>query len=83
LTTQLIKLKQRIIELSRGDKYRQKAKLVKGVPGIGPLIAMELLVELSDIERFARADGLASHIELTPSEFSTGEYLQREGSPGV
>ena len=38
---------------------------------------MEILVELSDIERFARADELASYIGLTPSEFSTKEYVRQ------
>jgi transposase len=77
LTAQLIKLKKRIIELSQSDKYCHKVKLLKSVPGIGTLIAMELLVELSDIERFTRADELASYIGWTPSEFSTGEYVRQ------
>ena len=77
LTAQLIQLRKKIVELSRSDKYHHKLNLLKSVPGIGTLIAMELLVELSDIERFARADELASYIGLTPSEFSTGEYVRQ------
>jgi len=77
LTTQLIQLRKRIVELSQSDKYRQKLKLLKSVPGIGTLIAMEILVELADIERFEKADELASYIGLTPSEFSTGEYVHQ------
>ena len=77
LTTELVKLRKRIMELSQSDKYRDKVKLLKGVPGIGTLIAMEILVELADIERFARADELASYMGLTPSEFSTGEYVHQ------
>jgi len=65
------------MELPQSNKYRQKVKLLKSVPRIGTMIAMELLVELSDIERFARADELASYIGLRHSEFSTGEHVRQ------
>lgn len=77
LTAELVKLKKRIMELSQSDKYRNRVNLLKGVPGIGTLIAMEILVELAEVERFERADELASYIGLTPSEFSTGEYVRQ------
>jgi len=77
LTTELVKLKKRILELSQSGKYRDKVTLLKGIPGIGTLIAMEILVELAEMERFAKADELASYIGLTPSEFSTGEYVRQ------
>jgi len=34
-------------------------------------------VELQDVERFKRAEELASYIGLTPSEFSTGQYVRQ------
>ena len=77
LTQQLVSLKRRVFELSRIDKYRGRVKLLRSVPGIGTLIAMEILVELQDMERFQRADELASYIGLTPSEFSTGQYVRQ------
>ena len=83
LTAQLIQLRKRIVELSRSEKYRRRVNLLKSFPGIGTLIAMELLVELSEIGRFARADELALYIGLTPSEFSTGSMCDRGGSPGA
>jgi transposase len=77
LTNQLAGLKRRVFELSQKDKYRGRVKLLRSVPGIGTLIAMEILVELQDMERFQRADELASYIGLTPSEFSSGQYVRQ------
>ena len=77
LTEHLIKINQEVIELSRSRKYLYKVKLLKSVPGIGTLVGMELLVELSEMERFRSADELASYIGLTPSEYSTGQYVRQ------
>jgi transposase len=72
-----MKMNQRVKELSQSLKYRQRLKLLCSVPGIGTLIGMEILVELQEVERFKRADELASYIGLTPSEFSTGQYVRQ------
>jgi len=64
LSSQMTKISKEIIALSQSDKYSHKVKLLRSVPGIGILIAMELLVELADIERFKTADEIASY---TPS----------------
>jgi transposase len=77
LTGQIGVLNRKVAELSRSDKYRGRVKLLRSVPGIGVLIAMEILVEIQDMERFQRADELASYIGLTPSEFSTGQYVRQ------
>jgi transposase len=77
LSEQLIKMKQKVKELSQSSKYRERVRLLSTVPGIGTLIAMEMLVELQDVERFKRAEELASFIGLTPSEFSTGQYVRQ------
>jgi transposase len=77
LTEHLIKINQEVIELSRSRKYLHKVKILKSVPGIGTLVGMELLVELSEMERFRSADELASYIGLTPSEYSTGQYVRQ------
>lgn len=77
LTHQLLKMNQRVKELSQSLKYRERVKLLCTVPGIGALIGMEILVELQEMERFKRADELASYIGLTPSEYSTGQYVRQ------
>lgn len=77
LTDQLTKMNQRVKELSQSLKYRQRLKLLCSVPGIGTLIGMEILVELPEMERFKSGDELASYIGLTPSEYSTGQYVRQ------
>jgi len=77
LTDQLLKMNQRVKELSQSSKYRQRLKLLCSVPGIGTLIGMEILVELPEMERFKSGDELASYVGLTPSEYSTGQYVRQ------
>jgi transposase len=77
LTNQLIHMNQRVKELSGSLKYRQRLKLLCSVPGIGTLIGMEILVELPETERFKSGDEIASYIGLTPSEYSTGQYVRQ------
>ena len=63
--------------LSRCEKYLGKVRLLRIVSRVGILIAMEILVELPQVERFRSGDELASYIGLTPSEFSTGQYVRQ------
>jgi transposase len=70
-------MNRKVIELSRGKKYLSKVWLLRSVPGIGILIAMEILVELPEMGRFKSGEELASYLYLTPSEYSTGQYLRQ------
>jgi transposase len=65
-----------IHELSKLDCYRDNVKVLQTIPGIGILVAMELLVELQDLRRFRTADQLAAYIGLTPSQYSSGEHIR-------
>lgn len=69
------RLTHEVIELSRDEKYTQRVKLLKTIPGIGCLSAMEILVEIQDIARFNTADELAAYLGLTPSQYSSGEHI--------
>jgi transposase len=64
------------IQLSKIKKYAQRVKLLKSIPGIGDLSAIEILVELQDINRFETADQLAAYLGLTPSQYSSGEHIR-------
>jgi transposase len=77
LSCQLVAINKRVIELSRSEKYLDKVRLLRSIPGIGILLAMEIWVELPEIERFKSADEIASFIGLTPSEYSTGKYVHQ------
>ena len=76
LTAQLIGINKKVMELAKGEKYSKKVQILKSVPGIGTLIAIEMLSELQDVGRFSSANKLAAYIGLTPSEYSTGQYVR-------
>jgi transposase len=73
LSRQLMRVNRRVAELSRSDKYREKVKLLRTVPGVGLLTGMEVLMELQDMRRFRSSEEIASYLGLTPSEYSSGE----------
>ncbi len=77
LTDQLKKITKQVLLLSRNEKYSKNITLLKTIPGVGRLIATEILVELQDMRRFKSAERLASYIGLMPSEYSTGQYTRQ------
>jgi transposase len=76
LTEQVEKQNALIRELSEMGLYRERVEILKSVPGIGTLIAMELLLELQDVSRFRQADQLAAYVGLTPSQYSSAEKVR-------
>jgi transposase len=76
LSAEKKRLTHEVIELGREEKYVHRVKLLKTIPGIGCLSAMEILVELQDITRFQTADEIAAYLGLTPSQYSSGEYIR-------
>jgi transposase len=78
LTGQIQRITREVVVLSSTERYRDRVKLLRTVPGIGVIVAMEVLVELPGIERFRSKEELASYLGLTPSEYSTGEK-RRQG----
>lgn len=79
LTEQIKKISKEVVALSLSEKYLRRVDLLRSVPGIGILSAVEILVELQDVGRFKSARHLASYIGLTPSEYSTGQLIRQGG----
>ncbi len=77
LTIQIKKITRWVMELSKNDKYAHKIALLRSIPGVGRLVAIEILVELQDMRRFDSAEKIASYVGLTPSEHSTGQYTRQ------
>jgi len=63
-------------ELAQTDQYRERVGILRSIPGIGLIGAMEMLLELQDVERFGKADQLAAYVGLTPSQFSSGDRIR-------
>lgn len=76
LTGQYKQLTHEIELLALTEKYRERAGLLTQIPGIGIFTAMAILIELQNVERFQRADQLASFLGLTPSQHSSGERIR-------
>lgn len=62
--------------LAQEESYRERVALLCLIPGIGLLTAMELLVELQEIERFRTGAHIAAYVGLTPSQFSSGDRIR-------
>ena len=60
-------------KIARLPEYEKQLDLLLTIPGVGLITAIEILMELYDIERFQTGDQIASYIGLTPKEHSTGE----------
>ena len=76
LIEELAKQTKLIEELAKINYYRENVKILRTIPGIGLLIAMEFLVELQNIRRFRTADQLAAYVGLTPAQYSSGEHIR-------
>lgn len=60
-------------QLSSSIRYNKNYELLRSVPGVGPLVAMTLLLELMDISRFKSLDELCSYVGLIPNVFGSGD----------
>lgn len=69
-------LTQEVVKLAKDKKYASRVTLLKSIPGIGALSAMEILVELQDIRRFQTPGQLAAYLGLTPSQHSSGQHIR-------
>jgi transposase len=62
--------------LAASETYKDRVELLLTIPGIGPISAISLLLELGDVSRFARAEQLAAYVGLTPSQYSSGDKIR-------
>jgi transposase len=69
----LIKEAERQIELLLGEN--PLVKLLRTVPGLGPILAAVVALEIDRIERFASPSKLASYAGLVPSTYASGGKL--------
>jgi transposase len=76
LTQQVKEMTKEIRRLARTEQYEKRVKLLKTIPGVGLLSAMEILTELQDVSRFSTADQLAAYLGLTPSQYSSGQKVR-------
>ena len=63
-------------ELADNENYEKQVRLLRTIPGIGPVSSMSLLLELGDISRFAKAEQLAAYVGLTPAQYSSADKIR-------
>ena len=68
------KVSTQVRKLQKKARYKQDAKLLKGIPGIGPLTTVQLLTEIEDVNRFPDFKHLNSFIGIKPTTHASGEH---------
>lgn len=71
---EILLLNKELRKLLDEERYQKTAALLTGIPGIGPISAITMLVEIDDLKRFDSFTQFNSFIGLFPSEFSSGEH---------
>lgn len=60
-------------EVEKKECYSEDCEILRSMPGIGWVVAMNLRLHLGNVERFKRLEDLNSYIGLVPSMYSSGE----------
>lgn len=63
---------RKLIEMSRCNRYSTRFNLLCSIPGIGTKVAMCILTEIQDFNRFNNERQFASYIGLVPMRHSSG-----------
>lgn len=74
--TQLLQATRQLRALAASPIYQERFRLLRTVPGVGVITAMEVLLELQDMSRFSSAEKLAAYVGLTPSQHSSGDKIR-------
>jgi transposase len=69
-----LKVSIEVRKLQRSARYKTKAKLLRSIPGIGPLTTVELLCEIESIDRFSCFKKFNAFIGFKPGSHSSGEH---------
>lgn len=73
LRKELLSISYAIRKMMREQRYKTNYYLLRSIPGIGPLTAASVLVEIGDVKRFDTFYHLNSFVGLMPMEHSSGQ----------
>jgi transposase len=73
-------------DLQLSAEQQQNVKLLKTIPGVGPITAVIILAEIGDIQRFSSAKSLCNWAGLTPRVRKSDQIVRhgritKQGSP--
>ena len=80
---QILQATRNLRELACSPTYRERVRLLRTVPGVGIITAMEVLLELQDMSRFSSGEKLAAYVGLTPCQHSSGDKVRLGHITGV
>jgi len=83
LCCQIDKQTKLLRKLAQLPLYHQRVSILRTIPGIGLISAMEILLELQDVSRFRRAEQLAAYVGLTPSQYSSADKIRMGRITGI
>lgn len=69
----LLEINRKLTQIAKQGTYAKQIHLLSTIPGIGQVVALTLLTELEDINRFKSLDKLCSFVGLIPTTNSSGE----------
>ena len=72
LEEKLGRMKRQVEAIAADQRYAERVSRLKAFKGIETLIALSLIVEIADFNRFARAEQFMAFLGLVPSEHSSG-----------
>jgi len=73
LRKELLAISNEVRKMMREQRYNKNYYLLRSIPGIGPLTAASILVEIGDVTRFETFYHLNSFVGLLPMEHSSGQ----------
>ena len=73
LRKELLSISTAIRKMMREERYKNNYYLLRTIPGIGPLTAASILVEIGEVKRFTTFYHLNSFVGLLPMEHSSGQ----------
>lgn len=73
LEKEIDSVEKQLDKLLRTKDYENIYKIVRSVPGIGPIHAATFILEIMEIKRFKQIDQFLSYVGLIPSEHSSGD----------
>lgn len=75
IRTSLLVVTRKMRELSQSERYKTGYSLLTSIPGIGVAVAMALLTEFGNFNRFRNQREFASYLGLIPTSHSSGEKV--------
>lgn len=76
---QQVTLDNAIRQLSQTDRYKEAARELLKLPGVGLLTTMTFLTEMGDLNRFHNRREVTAYLGLCPSSHESGETNDRKG----